>query len=93
MTQAQILAAALLAATATVTASAYAGEPDADFGDAVRNMVDAQIQNPEAALHPPEFAPQELDGERAAAALKLYREQASKPAKTQQPLNFSLSPR
>lgn len=73
--------------------SAYAADPEPEFGDAVRNMMNAQIANPEAARNPPEFAPQQLDGDRAAAALKVYREQASKPAKTQQPLTLSIVPR
>jgi type IV pilus biogenesis protein CpaD/CtpE len=55
-----------------------------DFGNSVRNMVQAQTYNPDAALsYEP---PMEMDGERAGAVLETYRTEIGKPADVQKPI-------
>ena len=45
----------------------------ADFGKSVRQMVDSQIYDPDAALNPPPDPPTETDGRYAEGYLKIYR--------------------
>jgi hypothetical protein len=63
-----------------------------DFGNSVRNMVQSQIYDPEAAYNPPADPPTALDGPMVGEALKSYRESVGKPSETQQdlPLNIRM---
>ena len=50
-----------------------------DFGKSYRNMVEAQIYNPDAARNPPLDPPMSLDGEKGELILKTYRETVGTP--------------
>lgn len=80
-------AAALLSGVVTV-AVAGPTATEADFGNSVRNMIEQQTYDPKAAAQPAQNPPTMMDGERAAAALKVYRTQTEKPAKTDVPIGI-----
>lgn len=78
-----------------VGVSAFAAETASDFGDAVRHMIQQQIHDPKTAAAPAVEAPNRLDGERAAAALKAYRQppaSASAPAADEWPSANATNP-
>ncbi len=62
-----------------------------DYGNSVRNMVQAQILDPEAAENPPEEAPTGLDGRNAEAVLKSYRGDVSKPKQVDKPVQININ--
>ena len=51
---------------------------DADYGNSVRHMVQAQTYDPAAASNPPELAPEVTDGARLENAIDIYRKDVSK---------------
>lgn len=63
---------------------------DEDFGNSVRNMIDAQIYNPEAARNPPTEPPLALDGPKAEKVLEVYRDDVAKPRKIEQPIRIEV---
>jgi len=72
MTRNLILAGPLLIAIAI--ASGCSSQPtDAEFGDAVRNVMDSQIHDYDAALHPPPDAIEGSDPDRLNAVIDAYR--------------------
>ncbi len=64
--------------------------PDAEFGEAVRNVMQSQINDYEAAIHPDPNAVEGSDPYRLDAVLSAYREDVAVPAEVQQPLTISL---
>ena len=64
--------------------------PDAEFGEAVRNVMQSQINDYEAAIHPDPNAVEGSDLYRLDAALQAYREDVAAPAEVQQPITISL---
>ena len=60
--------------------SACADTPvaDADYGNSVRHMVQAQTYDPAAARNPPELAPEQTDGARLENAMDVYRKDVAK---------------
>jgi len=75
MTRNLILTGLLLIATAI--ASGCSSQPtDAEFGDAVRNVMDYQIHDYEAALHPPPDAVEGSDPDRLNAVIEAHRSDA-----------------
>ncbi|QBQ55878.1 hypothetical protein [Nitrosococcus wardiae] len=61
-----------------------------DFGNSVRNMIQAQIYDPEAARNPPVDPPAALDGAKAGEALKEYRQDVGKPSKVEKELPLNI---
>lgn len=61
-----------------------------DFGNSVRNMVNAQIYNPNAAKNPPAEPPLALDGEKADKVLEAYRGDVYKPEKAERPISIRI---
>jgi len=55
------------------------------YGDAVRQMIDAQIYDREAALNPGSD-PVSMDGAKAEEVLKTHRQDVSHPDEIQQPI-------
>lgn len=51
---------------------------NAEFGDSVRAMVDAQTFDPEAASNPPEAAPETGDGQRLENVVGGYRKDVAR---------------
>ena len=64
--------------------------PDAEFGEAVNNVMQSQINDYEAAIHPDPNAAEGSDPYRLDAALNAHRQDVSAPAEVQQPLTISL---
>ena len=61
---------------------------EADFGNAYRNMVAAQIHNPEAARNPPADPPLTMDGQRASDVMDKYRTGEIPKGAAQRPLSI-----
>lgn len=51
---------------------------DAEFGNSVRHMVEAQTLDPEASRNPPAEAPAVADGQRVETVLEGYRKDVSR---------------
>jgi len=64
---------------------------DEDFGNSVRNMVDAQIGNRAAAENPPVNPPMALDGQRGWNVLEAYREDVAKPKEVEEQIQINVS--
>lgn len=64
---------------------------DDDFGQSVKQMVQAQTFDPAAASNPPELAPEITDGERVKNALDVYRKDVAKGGtEVKQPVVFEI---
>lgn len=85
----------ILAVTLVSLAIGCASDPkqenDPEFGDTVRHMVRQQTFNTAVADNPPADPPQGLDGTRASAAFKAYREDVKKPSSGAQPVEIRIS--
>ena len=64
--------------------------PPAEFGEAVNNVMQSQINDYEAAIHPDPNATEGSDPYRLDAALSAHREDVAVPADVQQPLTINL---
>jgi hypothetical protein len=64
--------------------------PAAEFGEAVNNVMQSQINDYEAAIHPDPNAAEGSDPYRLDAALNAHREDVTVPADVQQPLTINL---
>jgi len=64
---------------------------DEDFGNSVRNMVDAQIYNHAAAQNPPVDPPLALDGQKGQNALEAYRKDVAKPKKVEEQIQINVA--
>ena len=74
MTRNLILTGLLLIATAIASGcSGQSTVPAAEFGDAVRNVMEYQIHDYEAALHPPPDAVEGSDPDRLNTVIDAYR--------------------
>ncbi len=61
-----------------------------DFGNSVRNMIQAQTYNPDAARNPPSEPPTVLDGPKGSKVLDTYRGDVSDPQKTERPIQLDI---
>lgn len=80
-------------AVAALLLSGCADTPlsDADYGESVRQMVQAQTFDPAAASNPPELPPEITDGARLAEALEIYRKDVAKGiTEVKQPVVFEI---
>ena len=59
---------------------------EADYGNSVRNMIEAQIYDPDAAKYPPSEPPTTLDGSYAENVLEAYRDDVSRPEEVDRPI-------
>ena len=64
--------------------------PAAEFGEAVNNVMQSQINDYEAAIHPDPNAVEGSDAYRLDAALSAHRQDVTAPADVQQPLTINL---
>lgn len=85
------LAAACVALVLGACASDPKQENDPAFGASVRNMVQQQIHNPDAALNPPAEAPAGMDGERTSTTMKAYRAAVDKAAEAKKPVMVQIA--
>lgn len=86
-----IHATALVIAALLIAGCADTPLADADFGNSVRQMVQAQTLDPAAASNPPELAPEITDGARLEQALEVYRKDVAKGiADVKQPVIFEI---
>ncbi len=91
MTTNLILAGLLLIATAIASGcSGQSTVPGAEFGDAVRNVMEYQIHDYEAALHPPPDALEGSDPGRLNAVIEAYREGAAQAQEGPPPASLTL---
>ena len=89
MTRNLILTGPLLIAIAI--ASGCSSQPtDAKFGDAVNNVMEYQIHDYEAALHPTPNAIEGIDPDRINAVIDEYRGDVADTDAVQQPISFSV---
>ncbi len=89
MTRNLILAGPLLIAIAI--ASGCSSQPtDAEFGDAVRNVMDSQIHDYDAALHPPPDAIEGSDPDRLNAVIDAYRRGAGEAQEAPPPVSITI---
>ena len=64
---------------------------DADYGESVRRMIEAQTFDLAAASNPPALAPELTDGARLQNALEVYRKDVAKGAtEVKQPVVFEI---
>jgi hypothetical protein len=64
---------------------------DADYGNSVRQMIQAQTFDPAAASNPPALGPDITDGARLEAALEIYRKDVAKGiTEVKQPVIFEI---
>ena len=90
MTKIIILTCPLL--VAAVFASGCSRQPTmpvAEFGETVRKVMESQIHDHEAAIHPDPNAIEGSDPYRLDAALNAYREDVAEPQEVQQPITIS----
>jgi hypothetical protein len=84
-------ATALLIAALLLAGCADTPLADADYGNSVRQMVQAQTFDLAAASNPPALAPEITDGARLEAALEIYRKDVAKGiAEIKQPVIFEI---
>jgi len=86
-----ILAGLLLIANAI--ASGCSGQstiPSSEFGDAVRNVMEYQIHDYEAALHPPPDAVEGSDPDRLNAVINAYRKGAADAQEGPPPVTINI---
>ena len=89
MTRNLILTGLLLIATAI--ASGCSSQPtDAEFGDAVRTVMEYQIHDYEAALHPPPDAIEGSDPDRLNTVIDVYRKGAGDAQEAEPPISISV---
>ena len=89
MTRNLILAGPLLIAIA-IAAGCSSQPTDAEFGDAVRNVMEYQIHDYEAALHPPPDAIEGSDPERLNAVIDAHRKGAAEAQDAPPPVTISI---
>ena len=92
MTRNLILTGLLLIATAI--ASGCSGQstiPAAEFGDTVRNVMEHQIHDYEAALHPPPDAVEGSDPDRLNTVIDAYRKGAAQAQNAPPPTSITIS--
>jgi hypothetical protein len=89
MTRNLILTGLLLIATAI--ASGCSSQPtDAEFGDAVRNVMEYQIHDYEAALHPPPDAVEGSDPDRLNSVIDAHRKGAAEAQEAPPPVTIRI---
>ena len=64
--------------------------PEAEFGEAVRNVMNSQIHDYEAAIHPNPDAVEGSDPYRLETALQGHREDVANAQEVQQPITISV---
>ena len=64
--------------------------PDAEFGESVRRVMNSQIHDYEAAIHPNPDAVEGSDSYRLETALQGHREDVANPQDVQQPITISV---
>lgn len=77
-----------LAAFAAVGCSDHSTVPE--FGETVRNVMESQIHDHEAAIHPKPEAVEGSDGYRLDNALEAHRNDVARPEQIQQPVTISV---
>ena len=81
---------------AIAVSSACSGQPTVPsekFGAAVRDVMEYQIHNYEAALHPTPDAVEGSDPDRLKAVLDAYRGDVGEPQQVPQPININVGGR
>lgn len=64
--------------------------PDAEFGESVRRVMNSQIHDYEAAIHPNPDAVEGSDPYRLETALQGHREDVANPQEVRQPITISV---
>ena len=67
--------------------------PAAEFGETVRNVMESQIHDHEAAIHPNPDAIEGSDPYRLEAVLNAHRGDVTEPQAVQQPISISIGGR
>ena len=80
----------LAAATISVGCSRQPTVPVAEFGDTVRTVMESQIHDVEAALHPTPDAVEGSDPDRLNNAVEAYRQGDGQSQPVQQPVTVSV---
>jgi hypothetical protein len=94
MTKILILTCSLIAfASLANGCSSHETAPEAEFGDAVHNVMNSQIHDYEAAIHPNPNAVEGSDPYRLDAVLNAHREDVGNAEEVQQPISISVGGR
>lgn len=84
----------LVTLTIVMTATAACGwlqpRPEPEFGKAVRNVMNSQINDYEAAVHPNPDAVEGSDPGRLNTVLETYRRHVTQPEEVQQPIQINV---
>jgi len=64
--------------------------PEAEFGESVRDVMNSQIHDYEAAIHPNPDAVEGSDPYRLDSALEAHRGDVASPQEVQQPISISI---
>jgi hypothetical protein len=80
----------LLVAIAMVSGCSQPTVPDAEFGSAVRNVMEYQIHDYEAALHPEPNAVEGSDPDRLNSVVETYRSSAGEAQEAPPPVTINL---
>ncbi len=83
------LASVITVATLTVACSQRTVH-HRDFGETVRGVMNSQIHDYEAAIHPNPDAVEGSDPNRLNTVLETYRDHVTKPEQVQQPISISV---
>jgi len=82
---------AVVVATVAIAGCADTPLADADYGNSVKQMLQAQTLDPVAASNPPALAPEITDGVRLENALEVYRKDVAKGnTEVKQPVIFEV---
>jgi len=66
---------------------------DSEFGDSVRNVMQSQVHDPEAAANPDPNAVEGADPYRLDTALGVHRGDVAQPQQVQQPISINVGSR
>ena len=79
-----------LAALSACSRQPTVRDVEAKFGDTVRDVMNSQIHDYDAAMHPNPDAIEGTDSNRLNNVLEAYRSDVAKPEEVQQPLSSSI---
>ena len=80
----------LIVAVLAIGCSRQPTVPDAEFGESVRSVMNSQIHDFEAAIHPNPDAVEGGDPYRLDAALDAHRQDVADPEQVSQPISISV---
>lgn len=87
----KLLASVLITLAAAGGCSRQPTVPESEFGDTVRSVMNSQINDYEAAIHPNPDAVEGSDAGRLNNVVTAYRQHITKPEQVRQPIAINVS--